>query len=64
MEERARYNPAEALFPESLQEEGFELMTLMPHAGIRVVKSVLYMLLRRQERQNATPTPDGCRHNE
>lgn len=45
MEERARYNPAEALLPESLDEEGSELVTVMPHAGgIRDVESVLYVL--------------------
>lgn len=66
MEKRARYNPSETLLPESPQEAGFELMTLMPYAGFRDVKSVLYMLLRREETtlQNTTLTPDGCRHNE
>lgn len=45
MEERVGDNPAEALFPESLHEEGFELITLVPYADIRDVKSVLCGLL-------------------
>lgn len=47
MEERARDNPAEGLVPESLHNEGFELVTLVSYADIRGVKSVLYVLSQR-----------------